>query len=328
VFCTPQGIAQGVCSAAADVNRACDEAALLKQLHNLNLLPELIRMQCSMLGAWGDATPDGGVVQLRSLDFGAGPFANRSVLVVHHPTDTPSPFASLAFPGFVMAVTGFSPHVGLSEKVMDVYSPERRAAGSYQGQPVVSVLRDILQDARSAADAVAIAEEASRTWSVWVGVGDSTSFVGMSYTQAELDVLDDSSMPGRTNQTAYKDLVYVDKHPQPSHDQDTMPSLMDRLYGNITADNVAQFVPRGMQSGDVHTMVLDFAQKRALVSVGVMDASGNTQVWAACLANATYLTLSAVHVVNFNQARGYKPVTTVCKNTFCLTLSTCDGLQS
>ena len=41
-------------------------------------------LQCSMMGAWGKATASGGgnLIQLRTLDFGGGPFANRNVLVV------------------------------------------------------------------------------------------------------------------------------------------------------------------------------------------------------------------------------------------------------
>eukprot|EP00666_Eupelagonemidae_sp_cell4sb_P006027 gene6027-4196_t len=40
------------------------------------MLPELIRMSCTMFGAWGSATPTGNLTQLRALDFGSGPFAN------------------------------------------------------------------------------------------------------------------------------------------------------------------------------------------------------------------------------------------------------------
>ena len=131
------GMAQGTCEIASKAGAPCDEAALRKQIEQLNVLPDLIRMQCSMAGAWGNATA-GSLVQLRTLDFGGGPFANHSLLVVHHPTsaggnDAPSPFASLSFPAFVGIVTGLSPHVALSEKVNDLHgggSPP----GAYDGK--------------------------------------------------------------------------------------------------------------------------------------------------------------------------------------------------
>ena len=144
------GIARGVCAVATEDGVRCDPVALSDQIRKLNMLPDLIKMQCSMLGAWGDATPTGSLVQLRALDFGGGPFANNSILFVHHPSnvvvgsggaardvagtaDKPAPFASLAFPGFVGVVTGLSPHVALSEKVNDI-AGGGTPAGSYDGE--------------------------------------------------------------------------------------------------------------------------------------------------------------------------------------------------
>jgi len=48
------GIAKGACVAAAAASPPvkCDEASLLATLRTVNMLPELIQMQCSMLGAW------------------------------------------------------------------------------------------------------------------------------------------------------------------------------------------------------------------------------------------------------------------------------------
>jgi hypothetical protein len=72
------------------------------------MLPELVRMACTAFGAYGSATPDGGLIQLRSLDFGSGPFANYTVLQVHHPPEPAQAFVSLSFPGFVGVITGVS----------------------------------------------------------------------------------------------------------------------------------------------------------------------------------------------------------------------------
>ena len=39
------------------------------------MMGELLKMGCAMLGAWGPATPTGGLVQLRALDWDTdGPF--------------------------------------------------------------------------------------------------------------------------------------------------------------------------------------------------------------------------------------------------------------
>ena len=71
------GIVDGMCSV-----KKCDAEKYKKKIRHVNMLPELIRMQCSMMGAYGEATPsDEKLVQLRTLDFGTGPFANTVRLV-------------------------------------------------------------------------------------------------------------------------------------------------------------------------------------------------------------------------------------------------------
>lgn len=65
-------------------------------LRRVNVIPELIQMQCSMMGAWGPATADsktedgydleGSLIQLRALDFETkGPFQKYLQLTVYHP---------------------------------------------------------------------------------------------------------------------------------------------------------------------------------------------------------------------------------------------------
>ena len=143
-------------------------------------------MQCSMMGAWGKATPSKKLVQLRTLDFGGGPFADQTMLIVHHPTDTNNgPFAALSFPGFTGIVTGFSSKLAQSEKVDDVSGNGGRPKGSYDGQAVAMVIRDMVQLSSTKEEAIAIATQAQRTWSVWLGFGDDVSqkFVAMLYDQ-------------------------------------------------------------------------------------------------------------------------------------------------
>lgn len=239
------------------------------------MLPELIQMQCSMMGAWGGATDDSHLVQLRTLDFGTGPFANNSVLVVHHPSGpAPFSFATLSFPAFLGVVSGFSEHISFSQKVDDVTGGPR-PKGTYKGQAVAMVIRDILQFSTSKEEAVQIAQNAKRTWSVWMGVGDyiSDKFFAIFYDEAAASPYDDQTLPLLTNQTSFKDVAYIDKHPQPSPHV-LMPQLVKQYYGTMNATMVAQNFPRLMQSGDVHVLVYDFGGKKALISTGTTNSTG------------------------------------------------------
>lgn len=266
------GIVEGMCSV-----KKCDAASYKKKIRHVNMLPELIRMQCSMMGAWGKATPnDEKLVQLRTLDFGTGPFANVTFLHVSHPEEENSvPFASLSFPGFVGLVTGFSKYVGQCEKVDDV-TGKKRPRGTYDGQAVSMVIRDMLQFSETKENAIEIAKNAKRTWSVWLGVGDTKSqeFDAILYDMEEARVLNDTTLPALTNQSYFEDVAYIDKHPQPSSSDDTMTDLVKQYYGNLSASNVVQNFPRLMQSGDVHVAAYDMGTRVAYVSRGMTDSKG------------------------------------------------------
>jgi hypothetical protein len=275
------GIAHGVCLRAEE---PCDEGALLRTIKHLNMLPELIRMQCSMMGAWGAAVPGGKLVQLRSLDFGGGPFANRNLLAVHHPSSASGAgaFASLSFPSMVGAVTGFSEHMALSEKVDDV-TGSTRPKGTYKGRAVAMVIREILQFARTKEEALAIAQAANRTWSVWLGFGDNSSqeFRAVLYDEDAAQAYDDQTLPTLTHQQGFKSIAYIDKHPQPSSHPD-MPKLMKQYYGNLTANTVVPYIPRLMRSGDVHIVVTDWGAHKAYIATGTTNGPGGNYTRLAC----------------------------------------------
>jgi isopenicillin-N N-acyltransferase-like protein len=81
------------------------------QLARVSMIAEWTRAQCSMLGAWGPATPSGGLVQLRALDWDVdGPFQAYPVLTVFHPDAASggAPNAALGWAGMLGAITGVS----------------------------------------------------------------------------------------------------------------------------------------------------------------------------------------------------------------------------
>lgn len=268
------GIAQGLCDSGAVPD--CSVNNLRRRLQHLNMFPELVKMTCSMMGAWGSATADGKLIQLRTLDFGTGPWANYSVVHVHHPNEG-NPFVTLSFPGFVGAITGFSSRVAISEKVWEVYTNPNVQPGEYTGMPDTVVLREILQFADNRGDAISLADDTKRNWAIFVGVGDfeDQKFDALGYRKQDVQVFGPSNISLVTHMPIVDDAVYIDKHPQPSHDQTTMPGLLQQYHGKLTADITASYIPRLMQSGDVHAAVYDFGGRRALFSTGKVDAAGD-----------------------------------------------------
>lgn len=145
------GMGEGLCASVK--HKDCDAKEWAQTIAELNMLPELIRMACTAYGAWGKATPNQELIQMRALDFGGGPFANYTIAAVYRdaaPTDDSNAFVSITFPGFAGVITGVSERgIGVSEKVWMTYDTPSLQPGSYQGEADIFVLRDILQKAKN-----------------------------------------------------------------------------------------------------------------------------------------------------------------------------------
>lgn len=245
------------------------------------MLPELIRMACTAFGAWGPATEHGGLVQLRALDFGSGPFANYTVLAVHRedPGNPDHAFASVSFPAFVGVITGIAQNgIGVSEKVWMTYDKRSLQPGSYNGEADVFVLRDILEKTNTREEAAARLAKADRTWGMWIGVGDfaSQKFDLVAYRQSDSTVYNDVTMPSMTGQPYLEAVAYVDSHPQPSGDgpNGTLPTALQDFYGSISLTN-AKTITQYHRTGDLHIATYDYKTKDMFVSIGRINKDGN-----------------------------------------------------
>lgn len=269
-------IAEGMCSVLE-----CDIEETKERIREVNMLPELIRMSCTAYGAWGKAT-GGGLLQLRALDFGGGPFANYTVISTSRPatgSDPQNSFVSVSFPGMVGVITGVSESgIGVSEKVwMTANKKKDMQPGGYDGEPDVFVLRDILELSSTKEEAEQYMKEAKRTWGIWVGAGDykSQEFSLTAYRQEDAVVYNDKTMPSVTGQPYMESVVYVDKHPQPSSEgpNGTLPSALQHFYGKISIDTTKQIV-QAHETGDVHIAAYDFSVKQLGVAIGKINAKG------------------------------------------------------
>lgn len=111
----------------------------------------------------------------------------------------------------------------------------------------------------------------------FIGVGDAESqqFNALGYREQDLEVLGPMNVTNVTHMPVLADTVYIDKHPQPSHDQTTMPGLLQKYHGTLTGELTANTIPRMMQSGDVHIGVYDFGKRQTYFATGKTDAAGD-----------------------------------------------------
>ena len=107
-------------------------------------------------------------------------------------------------------------------------------------------------------------QKVSRTWAIWIGIGDYESQIMdlVGYTQQQVVVYTDETMPSMTGQPYLESIAYVDKHPQPSGDGPTgsLPTSLQDFYGNITSET-SKIIAQNHQTGDVHITTYDFSAK-------------------------------------------------------------------
>jgi len=280
------GMGEGLCDRLNKgvVSPDCVAADWTASIQQLNMLPELIRMACTAYGAWGKATATGeGLIQLRALDFGGGPFANYTIAAVYRdslePAADANAFVSITFPGFAGVITGVSQAgIGVSEKVWMTYDKYSLQPGSYDGEADIFVLRDILQQSRNRKDAEQYLMHANRTWGIFVGIGDyeTNVFDLVAYQQSGVGAYTDVTMPTVTGQPYLESIAYVDKHPQPSHDgaEGTLPTALSDFWGNISLET-SKTITQYHETGDLHIASYDFGAKDMYMAVGRVNSKGD-----------------------------------------------------
>lgn len=243
----------------------------VKLFRRLNLLPELIKAGCSMYGAWNSSTEQGGLMQLRALDWDShAPIKKWPSMVVYHPNDGTQAFSNIGYPGLIGVITGYSANsIGISEKVW-LGHPDTQ--DSRFGMPWTYVLRDVLQYATDLDAALNILINAKRTCSIHVGVGDSKTgeFRGVEYSHKYLNVYDWMTQPSSDAHPQLRNVVYWDKHVQPSSDP-CFGSMLRQYYGKLNVENTRQIVAAS-KTGDMQVAVFDF--KNNFVYVANAKAEG------------------------------------------------------
>jgi len=242
-------------------------------LIDVHMLPELTQAACTMVGAWGEAIKNttGTLYQLRALDLATnGPFQQWPAVIVYHPTDG-HPFSILTFAGFIGAITGFSSSpVGVCEKVWLSYKGEENRFG----YPWHFLLRDILQFDNDINDALNRISNARRTCSIHVGLGDPVNkFRVVEYGYENVTIYNDINYPEYPGHPKMPNLIYVNKHVQPSSDP-CLGNLLQEQYGAIDSNYLMQHVAAEHETGDAHAAVYDFAQNLMYVVVASPYVNG------------------------------------------------------
>ncbi len=96
------------------------------------------------------------------------------------------------------------------------------------------------------------------------------------FVQSSADVYTDVTMPSVTGQPYLENLIYVDKHPQPSGDGPTgsLPTSLADFYGKMSLEN-ARIIVQYHETGDAHIAFYDFGANKLMFSIGRINEDGN-----------------------------------------------------
>lgn len=188
-------------------------------IRRINFLPEIIKAQCTIAGAFGPATKDGNLLHLRALDWDHNaPVDKYPGIIIYEPTEQGShTFANIGFLGLTGILTGMAKNgVSIGEKVMyptpGAYPVEPTT--TYVGKPWMFVLKDALQFATTQDDVYNQFKSTKRTAALHLGAASvkDNSFRIYDYAANMLMAIDDKNYTHYSNEHPQLDgIVFYDK---------------------------------------------------------------------------------------------------------------------
>ncbi len=233
-------------------------------------IPDLSQHHCTFFAAWGKATHNGHLEQIRALDYAteAG-LQNSPALIVSKP-DGGNVFVNIGWVGFIGCVSGMNlKHIAVSE-IGDNFGHEHETLA---GEPMPFVLRDVLERANTLDDGVGIIRRAKRTSSFLYCVGDSKipSARALRTAMDFCEVYDPSDYPGnRLENVVYWSMGW-------ERDGKWNHKVYDALkarWGSIDQDTGMRDVMRDLGTGSLHAIAYDVTA----LKLWVANASPGPQV--------------------------------------------------
>jgi hypothetical protein len=269
-----------------------------ENIRRLNLLPELIKAACSVLGAWGESTISSTLLHLRSLDWDEkAPIAKFATVTIYHPNasyegyakhfhdyykqnyTTSHAFANFGYLGLIGSIGAYNEvSVGLGQKV---WITTEQDITSRFGNPWTYVLRDVIQFSNSIDTALTMLINAERTCSVHLGLGEfhrntsaktdaTIGFRGIEYSEKEFNVFSWEDMYNIPQHPTLENVVYWDPYIQPSNNS-CFASLLVEHYGRLDPATIIRNITSLLRTGNTLNLILDYGENAAYIAYSAPD---------------------------------------------------------
>lgn len=141
----------------------------LRELVRLHAVPDRT-YSCATFAAWGQATHDGRLIHMRNLDWNIKAGVQRYPVVFVMRPDGQRAFVSIAWAGFIGALTGVNDaQISIGQVGADTVD------ASFRGEPMVFLMRRVLEEATDLDVAAQLITRAHRTVGVNYLIADASA---------------------------------------------------------------------------------------------------------------------------------------------------------
>jgi hypothetical protein len=247
------------------------------RIQNINLIPEVTRASCSIIGTWGPATLDNALLHLRALDWDPSAPMNYNPMIAIYNFDGEDSqvFANFGWAGITGSLAGFSQKIGIGERLWG----DKGEVTAY-GQPWMYVLRDTLQYGTNIETALSVIYNANRTWAIYVGLSsvEDNQLEIVQYAAKQINIISTTNFtsPCPAAHPQIDGVLYIDKYGMGACNPCVGDSIMSQ-YGSITAEYLYTQPAALSQTGDTLLAVYDF--NSMFVYISFSDPSTSNPAW-------------------------------------------------
>lgn len=226
-------------AAASEIDR--------EEIRLANFFPELFH--CSGFALYGTATEGGRMYHGRILDYLRGMGLEQNAVVIVNQPDEGNAWVNIGYAGFLGSITA------MNEKHISIGEMGGRGEGNWDGKPMAQLVREVMEQASTLDEAIAIMRKGPRTCEYYYVIADGKTkrAVGIAATPEKFDVIEAG-----------------EAHPQlPNPSQDTVlmsagaryEELARRVktgFGKFNADSARELMTRPvcMQS-NIHSVLFE-----------------------------------------------------------------------
>jgi hypothetical protein len=226
---------------------------------------------CSGIIAFGDATKNGEIYHLRSLDWIRELGAQRYPVIHVYKPKNGKPYVSFTYAGFTGCITGMNEFVSAGEMGYG-----NRNYETLEGTPFIFLFKKMLREASSIQEAVRIVKESQRTCSYvyqFAGASECPGVKGImtvsDYQRFEM-LLDNQKFYDEGDEQHYlgiNDVIFA------GHDTDIIREFLVKNYGNIDLELMKELAKVAAMRGNVQDVIM----KPDTLEAWMVNASNTTK---------------------------------------------------